>query len=518
MLPIEWEALCSAERLALKTAGDVSPLSFTSLWFNVTQGDAFQSNWHHHYFKWAAEQVLQGKAQNVIINTPPGSTKTEFWSVHLPVYCFAKFPRVRILNASYSKNLVDENSTRSRSLVQSAEFMEMHDMEVGKAKMDDWTLERDGKRVHQLFSRSSGGQITGVRGGYMTSGFSGYVMADDWDKPDDMFSGTKRDKSNRRLSNTLRSRRATDKTPMFFVQQRLHENDSTDYLLSGKMGIQIDLHIKIPALIDEDYIDSLPTEDLRKRARACVSGTEKIDGKWSYWPIKESARDLTSLRDSDPYTHASQYMQDPQSLEGGIFESDSFQFYGDDSPLPRIEYRFITADTAQKTGERNDYTVFCEWGYAGGNIYLLNIYRGKINAKKLREVFESFCNSAWAKNAPDIGNLRAIYVEDKSSGTGLIQELEGKLPIEITPLQRNTDKLSRAMDVQPHQLMGKVWLKSGAAENYEFMSEVSGFRADDSHKHDDQTDNMIDAINMAIVQPQTTKAPAGVMIPRRLRR
>ena len=518
MQPIEWEALTPEDKAMLKVAGEASPLSFTSLWFNVTQGDAFQSNWHHHYFKWAAEQVLEGKAQNVIINTPPGSTKTEFWSVHLPIYCFSTFPRVRILNASYSKNLVDENSARGRSLVQSAEYKEVYSFEVGKAKVDDWTLEVDGKRAHQLFSRSSGGQITGVRGGYMTDTFSGYVMADDWDKPDDMFSKAKRTKSNRRLSNTLRSRRATDKTPMFFVQQRLHEDDSTAYLMSGKMGVKINLHIKIPAMIDEAYIESLPTEDLRSRARASVKGTDQVDGKWSYWPRKESVHDLVALRDSDPYTYASQYDQNPASLEGGIFHSEAFQFYGEDNPLPRLEYRFITADTAQKTGERNDYTVFAEWGYADGNIYLIDLYRDKVDAKMLREMFAAFCNTAWARNSLPMGNLRAIYVEDKSSGTGLIQELSGKLPIEITPVQRNRDKLSRAMDVQPHQLMGKVWLKSGAACNYEFMAEVSDFRADDSHKHDDQTDVMIDAINVAIVQPQTASKPAGVMIPKRLRR
>jgi len=68
--PIEWEALSAQERALLKAAGEVSPLSFTALWFNISQGDSFRSNWHHHYFNWAAEKVLSGEAQNVIINIP----------------------------------------------------------------------------------------------------------------------------------------------------------------------------------------------------------------------------------------------------------------------------------------------------------------------------------------------------------------------------------------------------------------------------------------------------------------
>lgn len=518
---LEWEDLTQEEKAAIKVLSEDSYLSFLRIYFQLLQGEKWQVNWHHRYLAHHIERVINREATNLILNVTPGSGKTEMLSIHAPIWATLKVKKSRFLNLSYSDSLTKRNSRRARDIVRSAEFSELWPNEFGINKDDEWQLVDDkGKTKAEVVSRSTQGQVTGSRGGYIGKEFSGWIALDDPDKPDSMFSEPKRRKVHDLLVNTVRSRRGDKSkdspTPIVVIQQRLHEDDSTAFLMRGGMGLEFD-QVSIPALINQEYIDALP-EPFRTHCINDVCHTEQVDGYWSFWPSNEDINDLLALRASHPYTFASQYMQDPQSLEGGIFESDSFKFYGDDSPLPRIEYRFITADTAQKTGERNDYTVFCEWGYAGGNIYLLNIYRGKINAKMLREVFESFCNSAWARNAPDIGNLRAIYVEDKSSGTGLIQELEGKLPVEITPLQRNTDKLSRAMDVQPHQLMGKVWLKSGAAENYEFMSEVSGFRADDSHKHDDQTDNMIDAINIAIVQPQTTKAPAGVMIPRRLRR
>lgn len=508
MKPVRWELLGESEKLGLKLASEESPLAFASLWYNITQGEPLKLNWHHHYFKWAVMQMLEGKAQNIIINVPPGGTKTEFFSVHLPAYCFSKYERVRILNASYSKDLVNENSDRTRAIIRSNEYQELYSVDMGKGKVDDWTIEEDGKRKHQLLSRASGGQITGARGGFMVPGFSGYIMADDWNKPDDMFSETKRNKYNTRLSNTLRSRRATSETPFISVQQRVHVDDSTAYMLSGRMGLNVDLHVVIPAIINEEYIESLPTQELKDRCYKSVSGSEKINGYWSYWPDKEDVKDLMSLRESDPYTFTSQYEQKPESLDGGIFHSDDFRYYGDDGDAPkpdRFEYRFITADTAQKTKERNDYTVFAEWGVANGNIYRLGYYRGKVEAKDLRQNFESFCKAAWAGNSDQNGNLRAIYVEDKSSGTGLIQELQGKLPLKITPVQRNTDKLTRAMDVQPHHASGKVWLPYGDRYNIEFVQEVAGFRADDSHKHDDQTDVMIDALHEAIVRPSISK-------------
>lgn len=503
--PIEWESLNISEKAALVKAGESSPLAFTALWFNITQGDSFRTNWHHHYFNYAAQKLFNGEAQNIIINIPPGGTKTEFWSVHTPIYAMVMHDRVRILNTSYSKDLVSENSERSRALVKSAEFQEFYPYDVGKDKVDDWTLERDGKRKHQLFSRSSGGQITGVRGGYMGSGYSGHIQADDWDKIDDLFSDAKRKKAHVRLVNTLRSRKAHSGTPFVAIQQRGHVDDSTAFLLAGGMGLQIDLHIKIPAMIDMEYIESLP-DGIRERCIRDVCHTKQIDGKWSYWPEKESVDDLAALKKAHPYTYASQYDQNPEKLDGGIFSSDDFLFYGDtsdgaDLPMPtRFEYRIITVDTAQKTNEWNDWTVFSEWGVFENRIYRLAFQRERMEAKQLRRDFESFVKLSWSKNKTD-GTLRSVFVEDKSSGTGLIQEVKGRLPIPVTPVPRDKDKTTRAMDVQAFHADKRVVLPYGDSQNYEFIAEVSSFKYDDSHKHDDQTDVMIDALNEVFVIP-----------------
>ncbi len=511
--PIEWEALSHAERLALAAAGEHSPLAFTALWFNVTQADTFRTNWHHHQFNYAAEALLSGAAKNIIVNVPPGGTKTEFFSVHTPIYAMIKHDRVRILNTSYSKDLANENSERGRALVKSAEFQSFYPFTVGKDKVDDWTLEIAGKRKHQLFSRSSGGQITGVRGGYMGPGYTGHIQADDWDKIDDLFSDAKRKKSHTRLVNTLRSRRAQSNTPFIAIQQRGHIDDSTAFLLNGGMGLPIDLHIKIPALIDQEYIEALPA-DIRARCVRSVCGSEQIDGFWSYWPEKESIRDLIALRDAHPYTFSSQYMQDPEKLDGGIFSADDFLYYGsvaDGADLPepdRYEYRLITVDTAQKKNEWNDWTVFAEWGVFENHLYRLAYQRARMDAKQLRRDFETFVKASHARNK-ELGALRHVLVEDKSSGTGLIQEVKGRLPMPVTPVPREKDKLTRAMDVQPHHADRRVVLPYGDPHNYEMISEVASFSYDDSHKHDDQTDVMIDAIDLVFVTPPKSKGLWG---------
>lgn len=509
--PIEWDALSPAERLALVAAGEQGPLAFTALWYNLLNGDTFKCNWHHHYFDWAARKMFDGEVKSLIVNLPPGGTKTEFWSIHIPAYAMTKYSRTRILNACYSKSLTEENSTRTRAIIESAEYQTFYPGQLGKAKMDDWTLQRKGRRAHQLYSRSSGGQITGVRGGFLSPGYSGHICADDWDKVDDLFSETKRKRYHTRIVSTLRSRRANNRTPFVFVQQRCHADDSTAFLLANGAGISIDLHIKIPAIITPEYIAQLPPELIDRCVRD-VCSSPMVDGGWSYWPDKEDIHDLIALREANPYTFYGQYMQSPETLDGGIFASDWFLFYGNtddgaDLPTPEgYEYRFITVDTAQKTNEWNDWTVFAEWGLADGRLYRLAYLRKRMEATELRLTFETFVNAAVSRTTAAHGALRAVYVEDKSSGTGLIQECRATCQAPIIPVPRQKDKLTRAMDVQAHAKAGKVVLPYGDKDNVGFIAEVASFTPTDSHAHDDQTDVMIDALDLTFVQPIFTGA------------
>ena len=80
---------------------------------------------------------------------------------------------------------------------------------------------------------------------------------------------------------------------------------------------------------------------------------------------------------------AAQYMQRPIALEGNLFKAAWLIPYKAED-LPPIEYRVIMADTAQKVGTRNDYTVFQHWGLGrDGRAYLLDQVRGKFEAPEL---------------------------------------------------------------------------------------------------------------------------------------
>lgn len=85
---IEWENLEFPKRVEVKRRSTRSFLNYTRLWFELIQGDRLMVNWHHRMMAAKIDGIINGTAakRNLIINTPPGSTKTEFFSIHLPAY------------------------------------------------------------------------------------------------------------------------------------------------------------------------------------------------------------------------------------------------------------------------------------------------------------------------------------------------------------------------------------------------------------------------------------------------
>ncbi|MCX8659869.1 phage terminase large subunit [Gilliamella sp. B2772] len=182
------------------------------------------------------------------------------------------------------------------------------------------------------------------------------------------------------------------------------------------------------------------------------------------------------------------YQQNPYITDGGIFKTEWFKSY---RVLPKLKFTVITVDTAQKTKEQNDYSVFALWGQGeDGNAYLIDILRGKWESPDLIKMAKAF----WYKHVPTF-NIRSMNVEDKVSGTTLIQTLSKSVDpvIPIKAVQRNIDKITRANDVAPFIESGRVYLPEKAEWLNDFIVEHAQFP---NGAHDDQVDTTSDGLNI----------------------
>lgn len=553
---IEWDDLSFLERVIIRSKSTKSFLNFTRIWFELIQGDRLLVNWHHRLMASKIDDLLAGRLvpRNLIINIPPGGTKTEFFSIHFPAYVNAlvqekRLKRFRNLNISFADTLVKRNSRRTRDIIASREYQEFWPCSFGVNQAEEWEIKDErGRSIGQTVSRSSNGQITGGRGGYYGPEFSGMVMLDDYNKPVDMLSESRRKSANTLLVNTIRSRRGDKSkehpTPFVSIQQRLHTDDATGFMLAGGMGVPFH-HVAIPAMIDEKYIQSLD-EPWRSLCWETVKDTDSVVvggvRYWSYWPQMEDVNDLLQLWEKDRYTFLSQYQQNPMALTGGIIDTSWFRTY---TTLPKLTHRAVYVDTnSGKVEDWLDYTVFTLAGMGvDGNLYIIDVVRGRWDPedllKKAEEVWEKWRLSGSMRVMP----LRHMAIEEKQAGQGLITTLKkrsqtpGQLAIPVREIPRGTgqNKLVRCLNVIPQIKTGKVFVPATHTDDgqklssifYEdgtiagstewvltAMTECAAFSADDSHDNDDILDTWMDAIDDNLISgPQPM-----VIDPNQLRR
>ena len=177
--------------------------------------------------------------------------------------------------------------------------------------------------------------------------------------------------------------------------------------------------------------------------------------------------------------------------------------------LPPIKFKFITADTAQKEKTHNDYTDFKCWGFGiDNNLYMLDHKRGKFEAPELRREAEIFYRKHDTKREK-VGDpiLRGMYIEDKSSGTGLIQELKRKR-LKIYEVPRTKDKITRCEDASPYIEAGRVWLNTEIDDIGNTTKEAREFP---NSEFDDDFDNVMLGIEIAFINKNITGSLKAAM-------
>ncbi len=420
---------------------------------------------HHKQICDALVKVFNGETKRLIINVPPRYSKTELAIVNFMAWALGRVPDAEFIHTSYSGQLASNNAWQARELVQHEAYREIFPGTVLRSDSSakhEWRTTKGGI----VYATGSGGTLTGYGAGKHREGFGGAILIDDPHKADEATSNTVRQGVIDWFQTTLESRKNSPQTPIVLIMQRLHEHDLAGWLLDGGNGEQWE-HVCLPAL-DEDTGAAL-------------------------WPEKHSADTLRQMQAANSYVFAGQYQQRPSPLGGGLLKGAWFRRYRE---LPNFKYRKIFADTAQKTKEHNDYSVFECWG-AGpdGNAYLIDMIRGKWEAPELKLRAVDFWRKHLAVDPVLYGSLRGMAVEDKSSGTGLIQDLRLSSSIPISGIERVKDKLTRVMDIAGYVESGRVYLPEDAPFVSDFIHECEAFTPNDTHAHDDQIDPMCDAIN-----------------------
>lgn len=141
--------------------------------------------------------------------------------------------------------------------------------------------------------------------------------------------------------------------------------------------------------------------------------------------------------------------------EGDIYKSELFGTYTKDDCV-NFDRLIVTADTAEKTAEHNAYSVFALFAtrYGDKNLYVLDLIRFKEEIKGLEQRAIGFFNKHHTRRFNNNAAMSYFGIEDKSSGTQLLQLLQGK--IGVSAIKREADKKNNT---------SKKWQRADAVAN-----------------------------------------------------
>lgn len=412
------------------------------------------------------EALFHNDISRLVINIPPGLSKSLITNVFFPAWAWVVDPTFRLGFIGNDIALARRDARKCRRLIESQFYQ------------DRWpvALTDDANRIEE-FSNTKHGvrQCFTVR--QMITGHHFHMIAiDDPHKPQafSIGEGTNEAEAVARLYDEVLPTRFVDQkqSRLVLIMQRLAENDLTGHILEKEENVT---HLCLPM----EYIPE----------KRCVTS---IGGDWRAYdgellaPARFPQSTVDRLKRSfrSPRVSSAQFQQDPIPDDGVIFLAKYFD--NRYKELPEVAQYYLSFDCSFKETDTSDFVVGTVWCQAAGYIYLVDMIRGRWgfvntlrNTLSLAEKYKSY---------------RGLLIEAKANGDAIIDALSaskhGKKIIEINP--GRTTKVERAFACTPLLENGVVLFPEVEPHWWnDYYKELLHFP---NAKHDDIVDSTTQAL------------------------
>jgi predicted phage terminase large subunit-like protein len=206
-------------------------------------------------------------------------------------------------------------------------------------------------------------------------------------------------------------------------------------------------------------------------------------------PDRESLNVYAYIRgEIGDYNFQSQYQQNPAPPGGAIVKTGWFKYHEPGEEPAQFDRTVQSWDTANKSTELADYSVCTTWGVSGKFYFLRHVFREKLNYPDLRR--------AVLTQAAEF-KAGTILIEDKASGTQLIQDLQSGLVNGVIPYKAppNADKVMRLHAQSAMFENGRVFLPREAPWLADYVQELTTFPGSQYADQVDSTTQFLDYIS-----------------------
>lgn len=448
-----------------------------------------QWNWHHEVICDRLERVTRGEIRFLLVNVPPGTTKTTICSILWPAWQWIDDPTHAMITASYGDVILDA-ARKQRDLINSDWF---------QARWPHVSIPYQNTKAARFFRNNRGGlRFSTTVGGAMTGYHGLTLMADDLNKAQAAMGGAaytmvELDAAWDCWEKVMVTRRTDPaRVRRVYVAQRLHERDVPGRWRE-KYGDEIHV-VCLPMHRDSTHPDACPPTDEERG----IPGDDRKEGEL-LWPEHIPASVVAELEMAlGPGDASAQLEQRPVPEGGAVFKREWFtQFFR--STHLGLEWKGVHPRWLQSwdlnVDETSDGSFVSGgvWAQTGSEVYRVAGVRGRweftVAADRLVDLVLDYPESAREvviekkANADALASFLRRYYRDECAKRGV----KNPPTLEIKLVTPKGSKLARANGVTGIVSGGHIHLPEDAPWLGGYLDELLRFTGRGAEA-DDQVD------------------------------
>ncbi len=388
-------------------------------WHQLEPGSPFVPGWAVEATCDHLQAVADGEIRRLLINVPPGCTKSMTCSVFFPAWEWGprNHPSYRYILAAHEKDLATRDNVRCRDLLQD-QWYQGHWGDRVQIKADDSGKEKyENTKTGWRKASSVGSGLTGWRGDR--------IILDDPHSIKKADSDAFREDVLRWFSETLPTRlNKPSESAIIVIMQRVHERDVSGLILAEELGyehLMLPMEFEIerrsysvvkPSYIKDPQLVKVVWNKNEKAWRPWVEGdvdeegvplptklkfasdARTVDGEL-LWPERFTALSVDELKKAlrawgGSYAEAGQLQQRPAPRGGGMFQKDDWQYV---DRVPENAVRRVRgwdlAATERKEKKSAAFTASCRMSMHDGKIYIEDVDRGQLGPSAVEKRIQS---------------------------------------------------------------------------------------------------------------------------------
>jgi len=418
-------------------------------------------NWHIDCICEHLQAQTEGQIENLLINIPPGCSKSLITCVFWPTWEWIKDASIRWFMASYDSRLSTRDAVKSRGLIASDWYQSNWGDRFSISKKQD---------EKTYYETDLGGyRLASSIGGHGTGEHPDRIVLDDPHDVTGAESAAERQSTLDWWDLTMSLRGVARRVRRTIIMQRLHENDISGHVIDEGDWV----HICLPMRYEPGRMITTPLGWNDKRTKEGELLTPK---QFSEEDVRRAELHLGS------YGSAGQLQQRPAPREGGMFKRYWFEIV---RAVP-AGCRSIRWWDVAATKDGGDWTAGLKISIADGVYYIEDVRRFQESSHGVKKNVK--------QTAALDGIPTQIWMEQEpgSSGKAVIADYARLLDGFSFHGQPSTgSKEFRAEPFSAQCEAGNVKLVRGAW-NEAFLDEVEVFP---NGSHDDQVDSASGAYN-----------------------